>query len=54
MTLKLLLTQGHILELKLAAIQALEYNDFWLLFGEGRHPDFERLLSTKIAPYLSA
>ncbi|WWC92743.1 uncharacterized protein L201_007702 [Kwoniella dendrophila CBS 6074] len=46
--------QGHILELKLAAIQALEYNDFWLLFGEGRHPEFKKLLTTKLSPYLSS
>ncbi|KAK8849633.1 hypothetical protein IAR55_004968 [Kwoniella newhampshirensis] len=46
--------QGHILELKLAAIQALEYNDFWMLFGEGRHPRFEKLLTTKLSPFLSS
>ncbi|KAG8984034.1 hypothetical protein FRB93_006827 [Tulasnella sp. JGI-2019a] len=46
--------QGHILELKLAAIQALEYSDFWKIFGEGRHPDFDILLTTKIAPFLSS
>ncbi|WRT69634.1 uncharacterized protein IL334_006623 [Kwoniella shivajii] len=45
--------QGHILELKLAAIKALDYNDFWLLFGEGRHPNFKKLLTTKLSPYLS-
>ncbi|KAG8843241.1 hypothetical protein FRB96_004229 [Tulasnella sp. 330] len=46
--------QGHILELKLAAIQALEYADFWKIFGEGRHSDFDTLLTTKIAPFLSS
>ncbi|WWD20259.1 hypothetical protein CI109_104735 [Kwoniella shandongensis] len=46
--------QGHILELKLAAIQALEYNDFWMMFGEGRHPQFEKLLTTKLSPFLSS
>ncbi|WVQ75099.1 hypothetical protein IAR50_004708 [Cryptococcus sp. DSM 104548] len=46
--------QGHILELKLAAIQSLEYNDFWLIFGEGRHPDFDKLLTTKMSPFLSS
>lgn len=46
--------QGHILELKLAAIQALEYNDFWLIFGEGRHPGFDKLLTTKLSPFLSS
>ena len=46
--------QGHILELKLAAIQTLEYQDFWLIFGEGRHPDFDRLLTSKLSPFLSS
>ncbi|EIW71585.1 hypothetical protein TREMEDRAFT_67852 [Tremella mesenterica DSM 1558] len=46
--------QGHILELKLAAITALDYHDFWLLFGEGRHPEFERLLTMKLSPFLSS
>lgn len=46
--------QGHILELKLAASQALEYHDFWHIFGEGKHARFEKLLDTKISPYLSA
>jgi betaine lipid synthase len=46
--------QGHILELKLAAIQTLDYADFWLIFGEGRHPAFERLLASKLSPFLSA
>lgn len=46
--------QGHLLELKLAGINALPYEDFWLLFGEGRHPSFRTLLDTKLAPYLSA
>lgn len=45
--------QGHILELKLAASQALEYHDFWHIFGEGKHERFEKLLDNKIAPYLS-
>jgi betaine lipid synthase len=46
--------QGHLLELKLAAINALEYEEFWQLFGEGRHSDFKRLLDEKIGPHLSA
>ncbi|OCF42021.1 betaine lipid synthase [Kwoniella heveanensis CBS 569] len=46
--------QGHILELKLAAIQALDYHDFWLMFGEGRHPDFKKLLTTRMSPFLSS
>ncbi len=46
--------QGHLLELKLACIAALEYEDMWLLFGEGKHPNFRELLDTKISPYLSS
>ncbi|GAA5930792.1 class I SAM-dependent methyltransferase [Sporobolomyces koalae] len=46
--------QGHLLELKLACINALEYDDFWLLFGEGKHPQFRELLDTKISPFLSS
>ncbi|KAJ7042017.1 hypothetical protein C8F04DRAFT_1078032 [Mycena alexandri] len=46
--------QGHLVELKLAAIHALDYDDFFALFGEGRHPNFRHLLDSKIAPHLSA
>ena len=47
-------SQGHLLELKLAAIQSLDYDDFFSMFGRGRHPDFLSLLDAKIAPYLSS
>ncbi|KAJ3797189.1 hypothetical protein GGU11DRAFT_684206 [Lentinula aff. detonsa] len=46
--------QGHLLELKLAAIQSLDYPDFFALFGEGYHPNFRSLLDSKIAPHLSS
>lgn len=46
--------QGHLLELKLAGIQSLGYEEFWQLFGEGCCPSFEVLLDTKLSPYLSA
>lgn len=46
--------QNHLLELKLAAICALEHEDFWKLFGEGRHPDFRVMLDLKLSPFLSA
>ncbi|KAJ7491042.1 hypothetical protein FB451DRAFT_1349411 [Mycena latifolia] len=46
--------QGHLVELKLAAIQTLDYDDFFAMFGEGRHPNFRTLLDTKIAPHISA
>lgn len=47
-------SQGHLLELKLAAIEGLQYDDFFAMFGEGRHPDFRALLDSKIAPNLSS
>lgn len=47
-------SQGHLLELKLAAIQSLGYDDFFAMFGEGKCPNFRALLDSKIAPYLSS
>lgn len=47
-------SQGHLLELKLAAALTLEYDDFFALFGTGKHPSFRMLLDTKIAPFLSS
>ncbi|KAL7314425.1 hypothetical protein PS15m_005996 [Mucor circinelloides] len=46
--------QNHLLELKLAGITALEYNDFWRMFGEGNHPHFSTLLHDIISPHLSS
>ncbi|KAI3650250.1 hypothetical protein MP228_004837 [Amoeboaphelidium protococcarum] len=45
--------QGHLLELKIAAMTALTYEDVWSLFGEGYHPSFELMLDTRLSPYLS-
>ncbi|KAK7727264.1 hypothetical protein SLS53_009465 [Cytospora paraplurivora] len=47
-------TQCHLLELKVASYVALPYEDFWKLFGEGRHSDFRRLLISKLSPHLSS
>lgn len=47
-------SQGHLLELKLAAVQTLEYEDFFSMFGNGHHPKFHALLDSKIAPLLSS
>ncbi|KAI0676292.1 hypothetical protein C8Q78DRAFT_962176 [Trametes maxima] len=47
-------TQNHLLELKVAAFNALPYEDTWKLFGEGRHAGFRDLLLTKLSPYLSS
>ncbi|KAF8191623.1 hypothetical protein K438DRAFT_1721121 [Mycena galopus ATCC 62051] len=48
--------QNHLLELKLAAIQSLDYEDLFALFGNGKDPaaGFRSLLDSRIAPYLSA
>ncbi|KAF7315360.1 hypothetical protein MIND_00050600 [Mycena indigotica] len=46
--------QGHLLELKLAAIKSLDHNDFFALFGAGKHANFRGLLDTVLAPHLSS
>ena len=46
--------QGHLLELKLACIAALDYEEFWSLFGAGKNTNFPELLESKISPYLSS
>ncbi|KAG0164304.1 hypothetical protein DFQ28_010522 [Apophysomyces sp. BC1034] len=46
--------QNHLLELKLASISSLSYQDFWRMFGEGRHPYFASLLHDAISPHLSS
>lgn len=45
--------QTALLELKSIATQRLDYNDFWMMFGEGIHPDFENLYESRLAPFLS-
>ncbi|MCJ1472725.1 hypothetical protein MMC13_001374 [Lambiella insularis] len=47
-------SQNHLLELKIAAYQALPYVDFWKLFGEGKYPAFRKTLITRLSPYLSS
>ncbi|KAF7548979.1 hypothetical protein G7046_g8491 [Stylonectria norvegica] len=46
-------TQNHLLELKAAAYTALPYEDFWKIFGDGKHPEFRHLLISKLSPHLS-
>lgn len=46
--------QNHLLELKLACYTALPYEDFWALFGEGKHPGFRHLLLNHLSPHLSS
>lgn len=47
-------TQCHLLELKVAAYHSLPYEDFWKIFGEGKHPEFRSLLLQKLSPHLSS
>jgi betaine lipid synthase len=47
-------SQNHLLELKAAAFTALPYEDFWKIFGDGKHPEFRSLLLTKLSPHLSS
>ena len=46
--------QGHLLELKLAAIATLDYATFWRMFGEGQVDNFSEILDTRISPLLSS
>lgn len=48
-----LCTQSALLELKVCAIQQLEFEDVWAMFGEGRHPRIESIYERQLAPYLS-
>lgn len=47
-------SQCHLLELKVAGYHALDYGDFWKLFGEGKHPGFRELLVSRLSPHLSS
>jgi S-adenosylmethionine-diacylglycerol 3-amino-3-carboxypropyl transferase len=46
--------QNALLELKVAAIRALDYPTFWELFGQGRCPASRRLYRTSLRPLLSS
>lgn len=46
--------QGHLVELKLAALTALSHEETWKLFGEGKIENFQELLIGKLAPHLSS
>ena len=46
--------QNHLLELKIAAYQALPYIEFWKLFGEGKCSGFKNILITRLSPYMSS
>ncbi|EMC92952.1 hypothetical protein BAUCODRAFT_37864 [Baudoinia panamericana UAMH 10762] len=46
--------QNHLLELKVASFRALEYQDMWKMFGEGKHENFQKLLLEQLSPHLSS
>lgn len=47
-------TQNHLLELKAAAYTSgLPYEDFWMIFGDGKHPRFREILIGSLSPHLS-
>lgn len=45
--------QNALLELKIAGIRALDFEDFFAVFGEGRHAGFERLYRERLRGQLS-
>ncbi len=45
--------QNALLELKLAGIRTLEYEEFFQLFGQGRLPGFKEKYLPRLAPHLS-
>ena len=45
--------QIALLELKIAAIRALEYDDYFAIFGDGCHKDFKNLYQQKLRAQLS-
>jgi len=48
-------TQNHLLELKAASYTAgLPYEDFFKIFGEGKHAEFRDILINKLSPHLSS
>lgn len=44
--------QNALLDLKLAGIRELDFDDFFMIFGEGRHPNFKTLYRRKLRPHL--
>ena len=45
--------QNALLELKIAGIRALEFDDFFAIFGDGYHPQFESLYRSQLREQLS-
>lgn len=47
-------SQGHLLELKLAAFKSLKKDEVWQMFGLGKIDNFNDLLVNKMAPHMSS
>lgn len=45
--------QSALLEMKKLAIEKLDYEDVWQLFGEGKHPNFKQIFLTKLGPFMT-
>jgi Protein of unknown function (DUF3419) len=39
--------------MKKLAIEKLDYEDVWQLFGEGKHPNFKQIFLTKLGPFMT-
>ncbi|CDK25193.1 unnamed protein product [Kuraishia capsulata CBS 1993] len=46
--------QGHLMELKLAALKVLKREEVWKMFGLGKIENFTELLVTKLSPHISS
>lgn len=47
-------SQGHLMELKLAAFKSLSRKEIWEMFGVGKIANFKYLLVNKMAPHMSS
>lgn len=46
--------QGHLFELKLAALKSLTWEEVWKMFGLGKIDNFQELLVQKLAPHMTS
>ena len=46
--------QNALLDLKIACIRTLDYEQFFALFGDGKLPQWDQLYSSKVRPALSS
>ncbi|CAL5226880.1 g9753 [Coccomyxa viridis] len=45
--------QSALLELKATGIRQLQFNDFWKMFGEGKHLGIDKIYEAKLAPFMT-